>query len=117
LAGYQRQDETWLRDLLAGMAGQAVNTAAGVGMKVATAGLAYTGGMVPGKRKMKGDHPSNDVYNYMLAAGEGVIPASIMEAPDAGDRAKKFVEALKGLKPKKGASKKKKMDEDEEDDD
>ena len=60
------------------------------------------GGMVPGHAMVHGDSPKNDTQPAMLSPGEGVIPKSIMQAPDAPERAKQFIEHLKSQKPEKG---------------
>lgn len=54
-----------------------------------------TGGHVPGQPKVKGDHEVNDVVPAMLSPGEIVLPRSVALAPDAAERAKQFVMAIK----------------------
>lgn len=52
------------------------------------------GGNVPGKAKYPGNNPKNDVVPALLSKGEDVLPNSVTQAPDAPERAKKFVEML-----------------------
>lgn len=54
------------------------------------------GGHVPGKAAMKGDHPQNDTVDAVLSPGEIVLPRSVSQAPDAANRAREFVETIKG---------------------
>lgn len=59
------------------------------------------GGAVPGQAAVKGDSYNNDTVQARLSPGEVVIPKHIMEGKSAGDKAKKFVEAImakKGLR-------------------
>lgn len=59
------------------------------------------GGQVPGQASAKGDSYANDTVQARLSPGEVVIPRSIMNGPNAGEKARKFVEAIlakKGLK-------------------
>lgn len=66
-------------------------------------GLAQAGGTIAaggfGKKAhgglIEGDHPQNDVVPAMLSPGEIVLPRSIVQSPDAAERAKAFVEAIK----------------------
>lgn len=51
--------------------------------------LAARGGQVPGKAKVQGDSPKNDVVNAKLSPGEIVIPRSIAHDPK---KAAKFIE-------------------------
>lgn len=53
-----------------------------------------SGGAVPGKPKVAGDSVKNDTVNARLSPGEIVIPRSIAQGPDAGDKARAFVEAV-----------------------
>lgn len=57
-----------------------------------------TGGPVPGHAAVQGDSPKNDTVPALVSPGEGVIPRSIMQSPDAPQKAKEFVEALKDRK-------------------
>jgi hypothetical protein len=61
-----------------------------VGAKVATG--AYTGGVVDGDPKVKGDSPQNDTEPYMLSPGEIVIPRSAAKDKES---AMKFLDAIK----------------------
>lgn len=53
-----------------------------------------SGGPVPGKAEVDGDNPKNDTVPAMLSPGEDVLPRSVTQAPDAPERAKRFVQAL-----------------------
>ncbi|MBU6278547.1 MAG: hypothetical protein KGN78_04825 [Actinomycetales bacterium] len=53
---------------------------------------------VPGKAKFKGDTRSNDTVPALLSPGEIVLPRSVAQAPDAPEKSKKFVEAIKKQK-------------------
>lgn len=53
-----------------------------------------TGGHVPGKAEVPGDSPKNDTQPALVSPGEEVLPRSVTMAPDAPERAKRFVEAL-----------------------
>lgn len=57
--------------------------------------LMAMGGEVPGEAPEHGDSPKNDIIPTVLSPGEGVLPRSIMQAPDAPARAAAFVEQLK----------------------
>jgi DNA polymerase II small subunit/DNA polymerase delta subunit B len=53
------------------------------------------GGPVPGQAKFPGKNdPRNDTQKALLTPGEDVLPLSVTQAPDAPERAKKFVEML-----------------------
>lgn len=56
------------------------------------------GGNVPGKAGVQGDSPKNDTVPALLSPGEEVLPRSVTMAPDAPERAKAFVEALRDRK-------------------
>lgn len=56
------------------------------------------GSEVPGKAKYRGDTRSNDTVPAMLSPGEIVLPRSVAQSPDAPDKAKRFVEAIKTKK-------------------
>lgn len=60
------------------------------------------GGKVPGKAKVSGDSPKNDTVHAMLSPGEIVIPRTLADDPE---RAKKFIEQLKGKKEEGGYKK------------
>lgn len=52
--------------------------------------------VVPGKARFPGrNDPRNDTVPAELTPGEGVLPLSVMEAPDAPRRAAEFVAAIK----------------------
>ena len=55
---------------------------------------------VPGKAKVPGDSLKNDVIDAKLSPGEGIIPRSVMNAPDAPKRAAEFVRDIKANKHK-----------------
>lgn len=65
------------------------------GGKVSLGSALKAGGKVPGKAKKSGDHPANDTVHAMLSPGEIVIPRSLVDDPE---RAKKFIEQIKGRK-------------------
>lgn len=76
-----------------------------VGGAVGPAALvANSGAVVPGKAKVSGDSASNDTVPAMLSPGEAVIPRSVMDAPNAAEKAKEFIEHLKKQKNKKDLS-------------
>lgn len=56
--------------------------------------MASSGGHVPGKASAKGDSPSNDTVPTMLSPGEIVVPRSIVNGPNASQKAAKFVNAI-----------------------
>lgn len=56
------------------------------------------GGKVPGKAKMKGDHPENDTVPAKLSPGEVVLPKSVMESQDPVSAAAQFVAAIQKKK-------------------
>lgn len=51
-------------------------------------------GKVPGKAKVKGDSPKNDFVRARLPVGAVVVPRSITQGENAGERAKSFVESV-----------------------
>ena len=53
------------------------------------------GGPVPGKAKVRGDSPQNDTVSVKVSPGDGVIPRSIMQSPNAPALAAQFVAAIK----------------------
>lgn len=59
------------------------------------------GAMVPGKAQVKGDSPKNDTVKAKLSPGEIVLPRSVTQSEDAGNKAKEFVESLKKQKESK----------------
>ncbi len=56
------------------------------------------GGNVPGKAKVKGDSPKNDVEPTMLSPGEVVLPRSVTQSSDPVGKAAEFMKHLKGGK-------------------
>lgn len=56
------------------------------------------GAEVSGRAKYRGDTRANDTVPAMLSPGEIVLPRSVAQSPDAPDKAKRFVEAIKGKK-------------------
>lgn len=56
------------------------------------------GAEVTGRAKYRGDTRSNDTVPAMLSPGEIVLPRSVAQSPDAPDKAKRFVEAIKSKK-------------------
>lgn len=56
--------------------------------------LASKGLKVPGEASVKGDSLKNDTVPAMLSPGEIVLPKSVTDAPDAPQRALKFVQAI-----------------------
>jgi hypothetical protein len=56
------------------------------------------GSEVPGRAKYRGDTRSNDTVPAMLSPGEIVLPRSVAQSPNAPDKAKQFVEAIKTKK-------------------
>jgi len=61
------------------------------------------GGEIPGKEVVKGDSQKNDMYHYLLSAGEIVIPKS---ATTSMEKAVKFLEQYIGKKEKSEKSEK-----------
>lgn len=60
-------------------------------MPSTVAALKDRGGHVPGKAKVQGDSPKNDVVKTLLSPGEMVIPRSVMNSDDPIQNAAKFV--------------------------
>jgi len=71
------------------------------GSSVAEVATMKKGGKVPGKAKVKGDSPKNDVVPTMLSPGEDVIPRSITQAPNAPEKAAEFIKHLQAKDGKK----------------
>lgn len=71
-----------------------------------TAALKAMGGHVPGKAKVSGDSPKNDVVKTNLSAGEIVIPRSIALGENAPEMAAQFVAAVKAKEKTGGRAKK-----------
>lgn len=62
------------------------------------------GKAVPGKAKVSGDSYSNDTVPMKAKAGDVVLPRSVTQSPDSGEKAAKFLQALmahNGMKGKK----------------
>jgi hypothetical protein len=59
------------------------------------AALLAQGGQIPGTATVHGDSPSNDTVPTMLSPGEVVLPRSVTQSPDAAEKARQFVAALK----------------------
>jgi len=57
------------------------------------------GGMVPGEAEVPGDSEQNDTVPARLSPHEIVLPRSVATAPDAPQKAAKFVQNVKGLTP------------------
>lgn len=87
----QRDQEAWM-NLWSGVAGGVLNAGG-----AALAGIlgAASGGEIPGRARRPGDHPDNDTVPAMLSPGEVVLPRSVAQAPDAPERARDFVAALR----------------------
>lgn len=66
--------------------------------------MAASGNTVPGQPMVPGNNPVNDVVPAMLSPREIVIPNSITMGPNAGEAAKKFVEAELAKSKKKDSS-------------
>lgn len=77
------------------LTGSIIGGLAGIG--AAAAGRAG-GGEIKGRAKFKGDTRSNDTVPAMLSPGEIVLPRTVAQAPDAPEKAKDFVSALKKQK-------------------
>ncbi len=56
------------------------------------------GAEIPGRARYDGDTRSNDTVPAMLSPGEIVLPRTVAQSPDAPDRAKQFVAAIKAKK-------------------
>lgn len=61
------------------------------------------GGVIPGEPEVPGDSRRNDKIPAMLSPGEAVLPRTIMNSPDAPDRARGFVQHLIKSKPVQAA--------------
>jgi hypothetical protein len=72
----------------ANVAGRALGMIPGVGQVFSGLGMS-TGGHVPGKPVMGGDHPANDTVPAMLSPGEIVIPRTKAQNPEL---AKEFID-------------------------
>lgn len=76
----------------AGVGAASTAFAPGAKVKDPKTGMA-NGGLVPG------DSPKNDIIPARLSPGEGVIPRSIMQSPNAPEHAKRFVTDMLKSKP------------------
>lgn len=77
---------------------QLVPEGEGLNVPLVARGREMTPREVPGKAKYKGDTRSNDTVPALLSPGEIVLPRSVAQAPDAPEKSKKFVEAIKKQK-------------------
>jgi hypothetical protein len=68
--------------------------ASGVGAALAKA----EGGEIPGRPRVRGDHPANDTVPILASPGEIVLPRTVAQADDAPERAAEFVAAIKAKK-------------------
>lgn len=82
--------------IVGGLAG--IGAAAAGAPRVPVAARGREQPIVPGKAKFKGDTRSNDTVPAMLSPGEIVLPRTVAQAPDAPEKAKDFVSALKKQK-------------------
>lgn len=80
-------DRQMAAQIIGGITGGAAQGAAAV----ATKGLLYGGGRIPGEAPVSGDHPANDVVKANLSPGEIVIPRSSAGSKKA---AKSFIDSL-----------------------
>lgn len=65
------------------------------GQKMCSGGVYMkAGGHVPGQAQVKGDSKKNDTVPAMLSPGEIVIPRSVVDHPDAPNKAAAFVAAV-----------------------
>jgi hypothetical protein len=69
----------------------------GAGAVLAGGGKAE-GGEIPGKPRVRGDHPANDTVPILASPGEIVLPRTVAQAKDAPERAAEFVAAIKAKK-------------------
>jgi len=60
--------------------------------------MKYDGGLIPGRPAVNGNSPKNDTVPAMLSPGEIVLPLSVVNHPDAGEKAREFVDSLKSRK-------------------
>lgn len=97
----QSSSDWWRPEAFAGLETSASSTA-GVGdfpEPSSEQGLyAAHGAEVAGRAKYDGDTRANDTVPAMLSPGEIVLPRSVAQSPNAPDKAKRFVEAIKGKK-------------------
>lgn len=76
----------------------AVSKVAGAAMAARGGIMAAKGAEVPGRAKFSGDTRSNDTVPALLSPGEIVLPRTVAQSEDAPEKAKMFVEAIKGKK-------------------
>jgi len=101
----QRQMEKGIATAIGTGAGAIFGSMGGPGGAVAGAKLGAelgskfaSGGEIKGRTKFKGDTRSNDTVPAMLSPGEIVLPRTVAQAPDAPEKAKDFVSAIKSKK-------------------
>jgi hypothetical protein len=108
------QSQNYGLGLNSGVAQQNANTnGALVGGLLKGAGGAMAlarGGEVPGQDSVQGDSYANDTVKARLSPHEIVLPLSVTQAEDAPERAKSFVEAIKGKAKKKAGGYQKVLD-------
>lgn len=81
------------------LTGSIISSMATAGAGVAAGGKTHSkGGEIKGHARFKGDTRSNDTIPAMLSPGEIVLPRTVAQAPDAPEKAKDFVSALKRQK-------------------
>lgn len=90
-----------LKKLFSGSAPMASDSMVTAGPGVIPPAPMAHGGKAKGQGLVAGDSPKNDIVPAMLSPGEIVIPRSITQSPDAAEKAKAFVEAIKNKKGKK----------------
>lgn len=82
---------------LAGMLGGGAAAAEGgslIGELAPLIALAAHGGKIPGRAPVKGDSSENDTVPAVLSPGEVVLPRTVTNAKDAGNKAKEFVDSI-----------------------
>lgn len=80
------------------IAGPLIGSVADLGSAIG--GLFSSGGYIPGHASKAGNNYENDTVKAMLSPGEVVLPRSVTQSPDAPDKAKEFVEAIRRRKKK-----------------
>lgn len=78
-------------------AGDAIGSAVAEGIAAAAASR---GGKVPGQANVSGDSLRNDTVPIEASPGEIIVPRSITQGPNAGEKAKSFVEHILSQKGK-----------------
>lgn len=86
------REQAWFK-LWGDIAGGLTQGAGAAGMGLALG--AWDGGEIPGRALRAGDHPDNDTVPALLSPGEVVLPRSVAQHPNAPQKAKSFVEALR----------------------